>query len=403
MPCDNSLMRILVVCQYYYPERFSVTDICENLVRRGHDVTVVTGLPNYGFGRIVSGYAKKRYEEINGVKVHRVKLYPRKKGIGSLMLNYLSFWFSAKRFFRSFAEDFDVVYAVSLSPLISIEGGALFARRNQIPLLIHCLDLWPESAVAAWHVRKGGLFYGILLRWSRHIYALADKILISSPSFADYFRSVLRIEKPMAVIMQPPAVAASCKPKELPDRINLVYAGNVGRLQLVENIIEAIALLPSSCDVCLYVIGNGSRLPAAEKAAKRLHLEGKVIFLGLLSQEEASSYLASATAIIVSLEKTDSPVSSTVPSKLLTALSFGKPLLGIIGGDGEAMLREAGGSFMSGEKPAAIASACEALSYASKETLAAMGTANRKYFEDHFSFSKVMDALEKELISAKKR
>ena len=63
-------MKILVVCQYYYPEPFRITDICEELVRMGHEVTVLTGLPNYPMGVIPDEYKhhKKRNENINGVK-----------------------------------------------------------------------------------------------------------------------------------------------------------------------------------------------------------------------------------------------------------------------------------------------------------------------------------------------
>ena len=70
-------MRILLVSQYYYPERFSVTDIAESFVKQGHEVTVLTGRPNYGFQKILDEYKHVKYEEINGVKIHRVYVKPR--------------------------------------------------------------------------------------------------------------------------------------------------------------------------------------------------------------------------------------------------------------------------------------------------------------------------------------
>ena len=86
-------MKILVVCQYYYPEPFRVNDICEEMVKRGHEVTVVTGEPNYPEGQIYKGYEnhQKKDEVINGVKVHRCPIIPRKTGTLYRLLNYFSY------------------------------------------------------------------------------------------------------------------------------------------------------------------------------------------------------------------------------------------------------------------------------------------------------------------------
>ena len=86
-------LKILVVYQHYYPEPFRLPDICETLVQRGHSVTVITGAPNYPEGEIYAGYEKgKRADEvINGVRVHRCPLIPRKTGVLFRFLNYYSF------------------------------------------------------------------------------------------------------------------------------------------------------------------------------------------------------------------------------------------------------------------------------------------------------------------------
>ena len=106
-------MRILLVSQYYYPERFSVTDIAESFVKQGHDVTVLTGRPNYGYQKILDEYKHVKYEEINGVKVHRVSVKPRKFSRISIIKNYLSFNINGKRFARKFKQEFDVVLSIS--------------------------------------------------------------------------------------------------------------------------------------------------------------------------------------------------------------------------------------------------------------------------------------------------
>ena len=90
-------MKILVVCQFYYPENFVITRIAEKLVEYGHDVTVLTGKPNYGYGHILPGYENIDSEIINGVKVERVNLKPRQYTRKSIIDNYLSFWKKSKK------------------------------------------------------------------------------------------------------------------------------------------------------------------------------------------------------------------------------------------------------------------------------------------------------------------
>ncbi|MCF0112863.1 MAG: glycosyltransferase, partial [Bacilli bacterium] len=198
-------MKILVVCQYYYPENFTVTPICESLAARGHDVLVVTGKPNYGYGRILEGYEKIREETLNGVRVRRVNLYPRKKSRISIIRNYLSFWRNSKRYVARLKEEFDVVYSMSLSPIISVSAANKYAKKHSIPHVLHCLDLWPESVLITHALRKNSLSYALLYRWSKSIYSKASKILLSSPSFADYFRDVLNIDNvPLVYTPQPP-------------------------------------------------------------------------------------------------------------------------------------------------------------------------------------------------------
>ena len=86
-------MKILVVCQYYYPEPVRITDICEELVEMGHEVTVLTGVPNYPMGTIYEGYRGKahREEKINGVNIIRCFTIGRRTGIFWRILNYFSY------------------------------------------------------------------------------------------------------------------------------------------------------------------------------------------------------------------------------------------------------------------------------------------------------------------------
>ena len=92
-------MKILIVSQYYYPEQFQINEIAPELVKRGHEVTVLTGLPNYPAGDIYEGYCngEKREEIVDGVKVIRCNIVPRKHDPIHLVLNYYTFAASGKK------------------------------------------------------------------------------------------------------------------------------------------------------------------------------------------------------------------------------------------------------------------------------------------------------------------
>ena len=127
-------MKILVVCQYYYPEPFRHPDICEELVKRGHEVTVVTGLPNYPMGEIYKGYqnGEKRDEVLNGVKVHRCYTIGRKQGALYRFLNYYSYALSSTRYIKKIKEEYDVVFVNQLSPVMMANANVTLFLKNSI-------------------------------------------------------------------------------------------------------------------------------------------------------------------------------------------------------------------------------------------------------------------------------
>ena len=135
-------MKILLVTQFYYPERFSTTDIAEELVKLGNEVTVLTGKPNYGYGYILKEYKKVKEENINGVKVLRVNLKPRKHSRISIIRNYLSFHRNAKRYVRKLDNDFDIVLSISLSPVTFESNPGSSSRSSMILIVFPRLFSW---------------------------------------------------------------------------------------------------------------------------------------------------------------------------------------------------------------------------------------------------------------------
>jgi hypothetical protein len=132
-------MKILVICQYYYPEQFKINDICENLVKEGHIVTVLTGLPNYPKGEIPKEYrwGKKRREIINGVDIIRSFELSRRNSIVGLALNYGSYMMSASLKALFLKKDYDIIFSYQLSPITMVLPAVIMKKRTQKPELVN--------------------------------------------------------------------------------------------------------------------------------------------------------------------------------------------------------------------------------------------------------------------------
>ena len=393
-------MKILLVSQYYYPERFSVSDIAEELVRQGNEVTVITGKPNYGYQKILEEYKKVKYEEINGVKVHRVNLKPRKFSRISIIQNYLSFHRNGKRFVRHFKEEFDVVLTISLSPVISIAPALLFTKKHKIPCVLYCQDLWPESTLVTHAVRKNSLVYKILYKWSKSLYSRCDRIVISSPSFKEYFEKELGIKDKVFNVVNQPILNSSKhnEPVTFSNKHNLVYAGNIGKVQLTDLLVDAMKYVETE-DVKLHLMGMGSELAQIKEKIKKENLSEKVVYEGAYPIEKAETYYVNADALVVSL-KSEGYVGKTIPNKAIQYMKYGRPLLVVAQGDSKEILSKANGSFFAEEDPKDIAKAIDEVCKSNKKDL--LGLNNKVYFEEHFTTEVLTHQLLEELISAKK-
>ena len=386
-------MKILMVTQFYYPERFSTTDIAEELVRLGNEVTVLTGKPNYGYGYILPEYKNISEETINGVRVLRTKLYPRKFSRLSIIKNYLSFHRNAKRSVRKLDDDFDVVLSISLSPVISIAPAIKYAKKHHVPHVLYCQDLWPESTVVTKAVKKGSLVYKILYRWSKKLYQQCDEIVISSPSFKDYFKDVLRIsDKKFPVVYQPILNSKEkLDPIVFTKKHNFVYAGNIGTLQLTDELVEAMKILLRD-DAKLYLMGMGTNLNKIKNKITDYHLEDKVEYVGALPIEKAERYYHNADALIVSL-KNEGTVGKTVPNKAIQYMKYGRPLIGIIQGDAKELLSRANGTIFADEKPLQISDVFMKFCEISDKEKDQMGLNNKLYFEKFLTAEKLTSQL----------
>nr|WP_106783599.1 glycosyltransferase family 4 protein [Lysinibacillus timonensis] len=336
-------MNILVVCQYYYPEPFRISDICESLVKKGHDVTVLTGLPNYPEGRVLDEYRKgnKSVELLNGVKVIRSFEIGRGKNSLKLFLNYISFTVSGsiKAFFMK--EEYDVILVNQLSPVLMGIPAIVYKRKHKKKILFYCLDLWPASLVAG-GIKEGSFVYKVFTSISKWIYNSVDEIAVTSGMFKDYFINTLQINK--EIIYHLPQYAEDLYTENVEvsknnNNFNFVFAGNIGDMQSVETIINAANILRDYPNIVFHIIGDGSKLEECKLLKKQLNLNN-VIFHGRKPVSEMPYYYGLADAMLITL-KDNETISYTLPGKIQSYMAAKKPIIGAINGEANRVIKEA--------------------------------------------------------------
>ena len=340
-------MKILVVCQYYYPEQVRITDICEEFVKRGHEVDVITDIPNYPMGVIFDGYkhGERRDEVINGVNVHRCFTIARRSGVLFRFLNYYSYAFSSTRYASKLKKEYDAVLVNQLSPVMMACAAVKYKKKHNKRLVYYCLDLWPESLVAG-GIKRGGFIYKFFNKISENLYKKADKILVTSRDFTTYLENQFGIEKDKLSYL-PQYAEDLFKPAERvkKDTVDLTFAGNIGVMQSVETIIRAAAELKEIENLRFNIVGDGISLEDCKKLSDELGTDN-VIFHGRKPLEEMSEYYRNADAMLVTLAK-DPLISMTIPGKVQTYMAAGKPVIGAIDGETPKVIEEAGCGFCS--------------------------------------------------------
>lgn len=389
-------MKILVVCQHYWPEPYPLPDVCEELVQRGHQVQVITDVPNYPLGQIYPGYQdrKKRNQIHNGVKIHRTFTIGRRNNIIFRFLNYFSFAFSSLFYALRLKEDFDVVFTNQTSPVMMSGGALAYGKKHHKEVVLYCMDLWPAS-LAAGGIKKGSFIYRIFEWISKWIYRGADRILISSESFRGYLEHEFQI--PTEKIHYHPQYADVVCEGVLQvekDTVDLMFAGNIGAAQSIPTILQAAKILANRKELRWHIVGDGSELSHCQQLANEMELEN-VIFHGRKDYDEMPKYFAMADAMLLTLFA-DPFISLTLPGKAQAYMAAGKPIIGAANGEIPIVIEKSSCGFCAKAEDAhGLAKAV--LRFLEVSDKAQLGSNARDYYERHFSRQEFMDKLENEL------
>lgn len=384
-------MKILAVCQYYAPEPFLITDMCEELVRRGHEVTILTGVPNYPMGEIYPGYekGKNRTEEKNGVKIIRCATIPRKNDVFHRFLNYFSYPVSACIRAGKLDDDFDVVFSNQQSPVMMCWPAIKYAKKHGKKIVMYCMDLWPASLVA------GGMHDGLIYKFfgwlSKRIYRRMDVILNTSLMFEKYLIDEFAVDKSRIKHLPQYAEGIFEDVGTAEDEyIDLMFAGNVGTAQSLDTVIKAAQAVKRP-DVRWHIVGDGKELERIKRTAEGME---NVVFYGRKPLEEMPEYYKKADAMLVTL-MSDPLICLTLPGKVQTYMAAGKPIISAADGETKFTVEDAKCGFaVDAEDYIGLAKAVEDFAESDWRELAEN---SRAYFEEHYQRELFFDRLEDEL------
>ena len=401
--------KILFVCQYFYPETFRGNDIAFHLAEEGHDVHVVTGIPNYPKGKFFSGYGlfKKRHEVINGVRVTRLPLVPRGEDNKiMLMLNFFSFfivgWFWM--LFHALWHKYDLVFCQQLSPVMMSSPAVLYKKMRHVPLYTWVLDLWPESLTAAGGINNKYIL-GFFNLFVKSEYKNSDKILTSSKSFD---QSILEYgDYKDKVIYYPQwsdgASNASGINFALPEKLKelssngdfiVMFAGAVGEAHGMECNMQAALKTKEYKNIKWVIVGDGRRLDWVRSFVKENGIEETVITLGRFPSETMPLFFEKADVMLVSL--TDSPLFNMYsPAKIASYMAAERPIIAALNGEGGEVIKaaECGWNVKAGDSDS-LAKLVIALSQTDKQELAVKGQKGKAYYDKFFTKDECLKKLD---------
>lgn len=394
-------MRILIISQYFWPESFKINDLALGLKERGHEVSILTAIPNYPKGAFFQDYSfwKDNDEEWNGIKIYRSKIFSRGNGGIRLMLNYVSFvFFCSLKIFR-IKEKFDRIFVYEPSPVTVGLPAIVASRKMKIPYYFWVQDLWPESLTAAGGIKNK---YVIVFfdKITKLIYCNAKKVLVQSKGFADYinkqgdFSSKLIYYPNSAEKLYRPIEPTAEYQSKLPTGFKILFAGNLGGAQGIDTLIKAAKIVKESgIEVNWVFLGNGRQREYYMSEVKRIGLESNFYFLGAFPAETMPYFFSCVDALIVSLKK-DKIFSLTIPSKLQSYLACGKPILASLDGEGANIIIESKSGFVSPPENAELFAANVFKLYNLPfESRKEMKENALKYFKNEFEREMLIDRL----------
>lgn len=399
-------MKILIYSYNYHPEPIGIaplmTELAEGLVARGHEVRVLTGMPNYPERRIYEGYRGKLYatEMRNGVRVQRCYVWVRPRpGLVTRMLLDGSFVLTS--FVRAIGFWRPDVILLTSPPLPVSIPAALLGFLLRCPVILNLQDILPEAAVHT-GLLKNQRAIALFEHLERFAYTSATRISVIADGFVENLRSKQVPLAKMTLIsnwvdvnfIRPLAKDNAFRAEHgLNGSFVVSYSGNIALTQGMETTIEAARLLANYPQIRFIIVGEERALSKLQDYCQEREVEN-VLLLPFQPRERLPEMLAAADVGLI-VQKSN-VVGFNMPSKTQVLLASGRAIVASVplhGTAARAVNKSQGGVVVPPESPQAMADAILRL-YHQPEEAAEMGRRGRQFAMENYSFERALDRYE---------
>ncbi len=400
-------MRILIYSYNYHPEPIGIaplmTELAEGLVKRGHQVRVVTAMPNYPERQIYEEYRGKWYltEFKNGVEIQRsyVWIRPQPNLLDRVLLDAsfaVSSFIPALIGWRP-----DVIVSTSPS-LPSCVPVALLGWLRACPVVLNLQDILPEAAV---HVGllKNKLLIQLFTLLEKFAYHSATKISVIADGFVENLRSKgVQAEKIVQIPNWVDVNFIRPLPQEnnafrtahnLNDKFVVLYSGNIALTQGLESVVKAASILRHIPDITFVIVGEAKGLQRLQQECLDCGADN-VLLLPFQPRKNLPEMLAAADVGLVVQKK--NVISFNMPSKIQVLLASGRALVASVPDNGtaaRAIRQSGGGVVVPPEDPQALAMAIFDL-YQNPEKVKTLGYKSRQYAVEQYAFEQALNQYE---------
>ncbi|MDN5372929.1 MAG: hypothetical protein PWR19_1975 [Carnobacterium sp.] len=395
---------ILVISQYFFPEQFRINDMCEEWIKRGYKVTVVTGIPNYPVGKFFDGYGlfTKKRENYKGIDIVRLPIISRGNNSITLVLNYLSFVISGFLWQLFTKIKADQVFIFEVSPMTQALPGVWYAKKQQVPCFLYVQDLWPENVEIITRTKNKFLIH-LIGRMVDYIYMNCTRIFTTSKSFK---KSINERQVPIEKITYWPQYAEEfyqpISSKEIAlsknrETFDIVFAGNIGNAQgldILPKTAEILKLKDINTKVRFNIIGDGRYKNTLTKTVNDYNVGDMFNFIDKQPAENIPKFMAVNDAAFICL--TSSPLfKMTIPAKLQSYMACGISIIASAGGETSKIIEEAEAGLTAppGDEQK-LAEIILKMACKTENEILTLGKNAKKYSDLHFNKTILMDEME---------
>ncbi|MEG0197943.1 MAG: glycosyltransferase family 4 protein [Acinetobacter sp.] len=390
-------MKILLLTQWFDPEpTFKGLAFARELQQQGHQVQVLTGFPNYPGGKIYDGYKLKLYqrEQIDGISVLRVALYPNHDSSAlKRILNYISFAFMAMLFGIFATKKADVIYAYH-PPLTVGLAAILIKLFRRTPVVYDVQDMWPDTLKATGMLNNQRIL-NIVGRVCQLVYYFVDHIVVLCPGFKKLLNERGISDDKVSVIYnwcdensltQAQPIKSEYQ-QLLQGRFNILFAGNMGKAQSLDTILDVSTELRSESKIQFVFVGGGTETERLKQRVLDENIEN-IVFIPRMPMSEIGGVLEHADVLLVHLKR-DPLFEITVPSKTQAYMAMGKPLLMAVSGDAADIVQKAKcGRIALSEDIESIKKAILEIYHLSTDEQCQLGLNAKQFYDENLSLSR---------------